>query len=214
MGRKAKVIVLSATSDGNDNEGTEAAVLKELGFRMYKNQIFKHDRGDKPVVWEEKEMADDESKLAFLKEELKERAVIMFCEAKFLEYIAHHIEYTLVDLSLSAVEMRRLDEKHKESYKLIVSDDANLLSRGIDFRGGQNGLTFLQTKSAPTKRAMDQLGFRVGRMGEDCRRVRVAGIQAVDSAAELQYRKRLMAFLNFTFEKPEKKESTKVKGAT
>ena len=27
-----KMIVLSATSDGNDSEGTEAAVIKELGF--------------------------------------------------------------------------------------------------------------------------------------------------------------------------------------
>ena len=68
---KAKVILLSATSDNGDAEGSEAAVLQKLGFRMFKNQIFKDDRGDKPIIWEEKEMSGDESKLEFLKEELK-----------------------------------------------------------------------------------------------------------------------------------------------
>ena len=149
------MIVLSATSDGGDAEGAEAAVLDKLGYRMFKNQIFKDDRNDQPIVWEEEEMADDESKLAFLAKELKQRAVIMYCESGLIDYIGHRLEYTLVNLSLSAAEMRRLDEKQNESYKLVISDDANLLSRGIDFRGNSNGLTFLQAKPAPTKRALD-----------------------------------------------------------
>ena len=110
-------------------------MLAKLGFRMFKNQIFKDDRGDKAITWEEQEMESDESKLEFLKEELSQRAVIMFCEPKFVEFLGSHRQYTLVNLNLSSVQMRRLDEKAGPSYRLIVSDDAELLSRGIDFRG-------------------------------------------------------------------------------
>ena len=152
---KANVIMLSATSDNGDAEGSEAAVLQKLGFRMFKNQIFKDDRGDKAIIWEEEEMAGNESKLEFLKEELKQRAVIMFCESEFIDFIGHQLSYTQVSLTLSSAEMRRLDEKDGSSYKLIVSDDPNLMSRGIDFRGNSNGLTFLQAKAAPNKRALD-----------------------------------------------------------
>ena len=42
-------------------------------------------------------------------------------------------------------------------------------------------------------------------MGEICRRVRVAGIEAVDPDAELEYRKKVMMFLNSTLGKLEKK---------
>ena len=88
-------------------------------------------------------MNTDEGKLVFLSEELKQRAVVMFCESEFIGYIGSHLDYTLMDLLLSAVEIRRLDKKQGESYKLVVSDDTNLLSWGRDFRGNGKGLTFL-----------------------------------------------------------------------
>ena len=46
MTDRYKVISLSATSDRGDEEDAEAAVLNKLGYRMFKNQIFKDDRND------------------------------------------------------------------------------------------------------------------------------------------------------------------------
>ena len=78
----------------------------------------------------------------------------MYCESDFIKQLGHGIKYTLVDLNLCTVEMRQLDEKHGDSYRLILSDNPSLLSRGIDFRAYANGLTLLQAKSAPTKRLL------------------------------------------------------------
>ena len=57
------------------------------------------------------------------------------------------------------------------------------------------GLTLVQTKPAPDQRTLMQLAYRVGRQGESCRRVRCKGMPAVDQEKDLQYRKKLHAFL-------------------
>ena len=151
---KAKLIALSATSDLGDPEGTEGAVLKELGFQLYRTMIFRDDRGDRPIQWEDVQMNTNEEKLEFLREELKKRSVIMYCETAFIEYIGGHLEYTLVDMSLDMVELRRLEEKDGETYRLILSDDHTILSRGLDFRSSMLGLTFVQAKAAPDHRTL------------------------------------------------------------
>jgi hypothetical protein len=102
---------------------------------VYKNQIFKEDRGDKDIVWEEQVMNSNEDKLAFLREELKIRVVILYCESNFILFLKDKVDYTEVNISLSTAQMRRLDKKEGDSYKLIVSDDPELLSRGLDFKG-------------------------------------------------------------------------------
>lgn len=189
--------MLSATSDGGDSEGTEAEVLKVMGFKVFKNQIFKEDRGDQEIFWEQVELGSHEELLAFVEDELEKRAVILYCTSDFIEDLdSRPGEYLYVDMNLSQDEMRRLDEKRKGRYRLIVSDDASLLSRGIDFRGHKNGLTFIQAKPAPDSRTLTQLGYRVGRLGEPARRIRAMGIDAVDAASEIGYRKKLHFFLS------------------
>jgi hypothetical protein len=69
--------------------------------------------------------------------------VILYCDSDLIEYLGSRVDYTIVNMSLSTVEMRRLNEPRGQSFRLIVSDDADILSRGIDFRGGAQGLTFL-----------------------------------------------------------------------
>ena len=143
---------------------------------MYKNQIFKDDRKDNPIEWEEIELDTDETVLTFLKEELKRRSVIMYCESGFIDYVGTHLEYTLVDLDISVVQLRRLDQKEGASYRLILSDDDSLLSRGLDFRAHENGLTFIQAKSARDHHTLLQMAYRVGRQGEPARRLRIKGV--------------------------------------
>ena len=93
--------------------------------------------------------------MAFIEEELKIRAVILFCESDFIEdLVANSVAHTYVDMNLSSYGLRNLDEKENDKYRLIAGDDANILSRGIDFRGYKNGLTFIQAKSAPDKRSL------------------------------------------------------------
>ena len=41
--QKTKMIVLSATSDGGVEDGAEAAVLAEMDFKLFKNQLFKEE---------------------------------------------------------------------------------------------------------------------------------------------------------------------------
>ena len=108
-------------------------------------------------------MSSNEDKFKFLKEELKIRAVILFCESQFLNFLNDKIDYTKVDMNLQTSQMRKLDEKDGDSYRLIASDDAELLSRGLDFRGRQNGLTFVQAKTAPTKRAFHPTRLQGGK---------------------------------------------------
>ena len=138
----------------------------------------------------------DEKLLAFLQEELKQRAVIAFCESSFLDFARGWQLFMFVDVGISTYTCRRLDEKCQGSYRLILADDDMLLSRGIDFRGNQNGLTFVEAKKARDPRTLQQLAYRVGRMGEFCRRVRVQGMEQVDQAKNLAYRTKLLAFLN------------------
>lgn len=130
------MIVLSATSDGGDSEGTEAEVLKVMGFKVFKNQIYKEDRGDQDIIWEEVELRSHEEQLLFIEDELKIRSVILYCTSDFIDDLdTHSGEYIYVDMNLPQKEMRKLDEKKKGKYRLIVGDDASLLSRGLDFRG-------------------------------------------------------------------------------
>ena len=70
--------------------------------------------------------------------------MILFCPKEFLEYLTGHIvSYTKVDLELSLCGMRKLNEREDGIFKLIAGDDANIMARGIDFRGFSNGLTFI-----------------------------------------------------------------------
>jgi len=111
---------------------------------VYKNQIFKEERGDSEIEWEEIVLTSHEEQLAFIEEELNTRAVILFCESDFIEdLVANSITHTYVDMNLSLYGLRNLDEKENGKYRLIVGDNANILSRGIDFRGHNNGLTFI-----------------------------------------------------------------------
>ena len=48
------LIGLTATTDSGDIEGTEALVMEAMGLKVFKNQIFKADRGDLAMYWEEK----------------------------------------------------------------------------------------------------------------------------------------------------------------
>ena len=60
------MIILSATSYGQDSEGLEGEVMNAMGLKVFKNQVFKEDRGDKPMIWEPVHLPTDEAKLTFI----------------------------------------------------------------------------------------------------------------------------------------------------
>ena len=62
------MIVLSATSYGNDSEGLEGEVMTAMGFKVFKNQMFKAERGDKLMVWDPIDLPTDEAKSNFINE--------------------------------------------------------------------------------------------------------------------------------------------------
>ena len=70
--------------------------------------------------------------------------MILFCESDFIaDLIDNKVAHTYVDMSLSGVGLRSLDVREEGKYRLIAGDNAKILSRGIDFRGHQNGLTLI-----------------------------------------------------------------------
>ena len=90
----------------------------------------------KPVIWEEIDHSTDEEKLQFIKDELNLRSVILFCSTDFLDYLTgHNVSFTKVDLEAQLGGVRKLDERENGIFKLYAGDDANIMARGIDFRG-------------------------------------------------------------------------------
>ena len=79
--------------------------------------------------------------------------MILYGEDSLIQsLLAAHRSSLQVKDNIPAAALRRLDEKKDGLYRLIVGDDPKILSRGIDFRGHQNGLTLIQAKSAPDTR--------------------------------------------------------------
>ena len=63
------MVLVSATTDNGDAEGLEGEILNELGFKVYKNQVFKNDRGDKPMDWQLINLENNDDKLDFIQKE-------------------------------------------------------------------------------------------------------------------------------------------------
>ncbi len=89
-------------------------------------------------------------------------------------------DYIKVDLSVDQDKLRTLGNKQGNHYSLVAGDNAAVLSRRLDCRGGVSGLTFVLAKPAPNQKTLTQLGYRVCRQGEPGKRIRFADVQAVD----------------------------------
>jgi hypothetical protein len=81
-------ICLTATPDNDDSQGAEREVLKLLGFRMFDGRDFANASVATPAaelktMYETLHYAPKSELVSFIKEELKERAVLCYCSLEF-----------------------------------------------------------------------------------------------------------------------------------
>ena len=92
--------------------------------------------------------------------------------------------------------MRNLDEHKDGRYQLLIADSPTIALRGLDYRSYDKGMLFITMRSFQHKREMIQAANRVGRAGDQCRRILIGDIELVDHMAACAYKNNLIKFID------------------
>lgn len=193
--RKHCCVCLTGTCSDDENGGFERAVLKTMNFRVFENMYEDESMENlRPSFQKMGDMPAD-LLLKFLGEYSKKQAVLLYCSTEFKEQALKQFNFaTLVDEGVSHAMLRSLDDAQDGQYQLLITDDPIVGLRGLDLRGHNNGVTFMTLRSFTNQREMQQAAMRVGRAGDQCKRIIIGDIALVDHMASCAYKKRLILF--------------------
>ena len=94
--------------------------------------------------------------------------------------------------------LRTLDERSSQDgslHNLIVAT-TSFGMRGMDYRAKNKGIALIVAASFGNRRAAMQGLSRVGRFGDQCKRIGLKNVHLVDAKQELTYTGMLVAFMN------------------
>ena len=92
--------------------------------------------------------------------------------------------------------LRTLDEQSQGWFRLVITVEASVGLRGLDYRAYSNGITFITLRAFRHYREMIQAAKRVGRAGDRCKRIQVGDWELIHSKASCLYKRRLIEYLN------------------
>jgi hypothetical protein len=196
-----KSICLTATPDDQDEMGMEKKVVSHFKFLCLSSVVGGREQPVLPVIpdLQERELPDPSDIYSFCREELKESAVLLYCTMKCFKKVFKDskLSFTLASAA-SDTELRNLDQRgHDGLFRLLIATDASPSAmRGLDFRAPAGSITLLVAASFPNVREASQGLYRVGRFGDACKRLIVAGVPLVDEAKKVAYQKKLADFCN------------------
>lgn len=193
MLQKIRCICFTATPDDNDGKGAEKQVINALRIAKF-SYGFPEESIALASIDSEVDCKDTQAIITFIQEEIKTRAVLLYCTEEMKDSILS-IKIPFIDADTEQKEstLRELDIVVDSVYKLVVATTTEAM-RGIDYRAPQTGITLIVGKSFNNIREADQGLKRVGRYKDYCKRVLIRGVHLIDPSEAARYQTKLLGF--------------------
>ena len=190
-------ICFTATPDNCDGRGIEAQVVQALQFKQYAYapDAEQEDAATRLEFDDVHHVSSTEDKVKLITTLVASGSVIVYGSEELKDQLLLVASAGTIVINQDNVDCKMLRQLDQAPYKILFNVN-QFGMRGIDYRSQRNTLYLVIAQGFDCTREALQGMARVGRFGDQCKRIKFSDVELVDKRQQLMYNAKLMQYVS------------------